>query len=182
MNTIPCDLFGLISRFLSVKKINYDIGDFRLSSRTIFKILEETMHFRARLITTRISKIFNNDYYLSNNNINIVWVVPNESICINRKFKLPLIIKIGDFVSCKSRDTGFKIINFTGREDASGPIGIIYLPWRSEQQKWATPLFTLRGDPRHIICYPCGIPHFGQHEPFNSFELLNNGICPDVVN
>ena len=180
MNTIPCELFGLISRFLS-SKINYDIGDFRLSSNTIFKILEDTMYFRARLITTRISKIFNNDYYLSNNDINILWVVPNESICINRKIKHPLIIKIGDFVSCKYRDTGFKIINFTGREDAPGPIGIIYLTWRADESRWDTPLYTMRGDPRHFICHPYGIAHYGEHPYFNSFELLNNGICPDVI-
>ena len=49
---------------------------------------------------------------------------------------------------------------------------MIYLTWK--KTKWAEPRFTLRGNPRHIICVPDGMNHYGQHIDWNTIELVKN--------
>ena len=107
--------------------------------------------------------------------VNIQWYEFPFSITIKKDDESILILKIGDFITYQGRDLGAKIISFSGN-DPAGPIGMEYLPWRGD--RWATPLMTLHGNPRFIICYPVGMPYYGQHINLNTIELLNNGECP----
>lgn len=100
----------------------------------------------------------------------------DNSIVLKKDNGSTLIIKKGDFITYAGREMGVKVLSFIGN-DPKGPIGMDYLPWRGD--RWATPQFSLRGSTRVIICYPVGIPHFGQHIDWNTVELLNAGVCPE---
>lgn len=105
--------------------------------------------------------------------ISIQWHVKPESIIINRADG-SLIITKGDFITFEDRELGAKVEGFQGNDE--GPIGMEYLPWRGT--RWATPMFGLRGNPRFIICYPIGTPHYGQHIDWNTVKI---GILPIVL-
>jgi hypothetical protein len=80
-------------------------------------------------------------------------------------------ISVGSLITYQGRPDGVKITGFTSKTaDRRGPIGLIYLPWRGD--RWATPVWTLSGNPRHLITYPVGSPHFGEHINWETVELL----------
>ena len=106
--------------------------------------------------------------------VNIQWH-DATSILLTKDDDSTLILRKGEFITYEGRELGAKIIHFSGN-DPAGPIGMEYLPWRGD--RWATPAISLRGNTRHIICYPVGILHFGQHINWNTVELLNHGVCP----
>ena len=89
-------------------------------------------------------------------------------------------INIGDCITYigypTSRPDGVKIIKFTYNESKPdiGPIGMIYLPWRKDEKRWASPAFSMRGAPRHIICYPIGRNNYGEHIDWESIEIIPN--------
>ena len=75
------------------------------------------------------------------------------------------VFKIGDTITFEGRpehSPQVVITEFTGY-DLNGPLGMCYLPWRSDKNKWATEPVTIRGNTRHIICYPIGNMHYGLH-------------------
>jgi len=82
-----------------------------------------------------------------------------------------LLLRVGDFILYDGRELPVRIESFTGR-DKEGPMGMTYLPWRGD--RWARPLCSMRGDPRHIICIPVGLPHFGQHIQWQSVKITSN--------
>lgn len=94
----------------------------------------------------------------------------NNSIILTKKNGTQLIINIGDCITHSLRDEPIRIDEFTG--DKNQLIGMIYLTWK--KTKWAEPRFTLRGNPRHIICVPDGMNHYGQHIDWNTIELVKN--------
>jgi hypothetical protein len=81
-----------------------------------------------------------------------------------------IILKLGDCIIYKSRELPVRIDRFCGNEE--GPMGFEFLPWRGE--RWATPLFGLRGNIRFIICPPSGLPHYGQHIDWNTLKNVAN--------
>ena len=107
--------------------------------------------------------------------IRIKWYVQPTSIILTKCDGSTLIINKGQFIEFEGRETGLRVDSFIGN-DPEGPIGMEYLPWRGD--RWATPMFGLRGNPRFIICYPIGNPHYGQHIDWNTVKILNDGICP----
>ena len=80
----------------------------------------------------------------------------------------PLKLGVNDTIRWEGRDSYVKIVEVIGCPDESGPRGFIYLPWR--EGRWATRMFSLRGDPRFIICYPEGSPHYGLHIGLHTIE------------
>jgi hypothetical protein len=93
-----------------------------------------------------------------------------------------LTLRVGDFIKYRGRETGVRIDGFSSKgSDERGPIGFFYTPWRVAEQRWANPIFTLRGNSRHIIAYPVGNMHYGEHIDWSTVELLNGGICPTAV-
>jgi hypothetical protein len=83
-----------------------------------------------------------------------------------------IILKIGDCIIYKTRELPVRIDRFIGYQDDSGPLGFEYLPWRGD--RWATPTWGLRGNPRFIICPPTGLPHYGQHIEWDTVEIVSN--------
>jgi hypothetical protein len=108
----------------------------------------------------------------------ILWKEYPNSIIIDNN----IILKIGDCIIYKSRELPVRIDKFLGKDDDPGPIGFEYLPWRGD--RWGTPTFSLRGNPRFIICPPTGLPHYGQHIEWNTIEIVSNPhILPhDCIN
>ena len=114
------------------------------------------------------------------------WVNPDDktSILLTKQDDTKLILNVGDCITYKSfcdelsRPDGVIITTFTSKnfnsEPSVGPIGMTYLPWRKDEKKWANPSFGMRGDSRHIICYPTGMPHYGQHIDWESVKLIPN--------
>ena len=111
----------------------------------------------------------------------VTWEKFGTSIRVNNtQFTEDLILSKGDCVTFtysggKTRpDNDCCIItNFTGYEEDSGPIGFTYLPWRHEENRWASESWSLRGNGRHIICPPCGIPHCGQHIDWTTIRRVS---------
>lgn len=167
----------IINEYLSMS----DASKLRLCNKLL---LNEINYFfedkiekgRGKEISLKICKIFDRLYFTNKTNINIIWEVPLKSIRIIKK-KSHLILQQGDFISFWGHEEGVKITKFTGHANSPGPIGFEYLPWWSD--RWAETLFSLRGNPRHIIAYPTGLEHYGQHIHWYSIRLLNNGKCPE---
>ena len=104
----------------------------------------------------------------------------HETAILTKESGETVRLRIGDFITYKGRPDGVRIDGFTQKpSDPRGPIGLIYLPWRKETSRWATIAFTLKGNPRHLIAFPCGAEHYGEQVVWESVELLNDGICPD---
>ena len=100
----------------------------------------------------------------------VFWLVPKESAILKKSDGQIIELKIGTIFKYKSRKAVCKITGFTSKDsDARGPIGITYLPWRGTE--WATETWTLKGNPRHIIAFPVGMPHYGEQIEWDSFEL-----------
>lgn len=59
------------------------------------------------------------------------------------------------------KNTYVKIVDVFGTQKDEGPRGFTYLPW--VDGKWASPVITLRGDARFVLCYPSGLRHYGLH-------------------
>ena len=95
------------------------------------------------------------------------WNEYNKSILLTKKNGNILIIKVGDCIIHDLRSEPIRIDKFTGKEEV---MGVEYLPWRGA--RWATPTISLRGNPRHIICIPGGISHYGQHIDWETVEVV----------
>lgn len=93
-----------------------------------------------------------------------------------------LCIKKGDWVKIPGRNDKAiidDIIKSTKKNETSGPLGISYLPWRYNEKRFASVFWTMKGNRRFIICYPCGRNHFGEHIQWDQFELC---VPPDNIN
>lgn len=73
----------------------------------------------------------------------------------------------GDCIIWDGRHEYAVITDVIGEESKEGPRGFIYLTWRNEG-RWASRAFSLRGDPRFVICYPEGVTHYGLHIPLHT--------------
>lgn len=82
------------------------------------------------------------------------------------------ILTVGSCIIYKTRELPVRIERFVGYEDDVGPIGFEYLPWRGE--RWGTPTWGIRGNPRFIICIPRGLPHYGQHIEWGTVQIVPN--------
>lgn len=101
-----------------------------------------------------------------------------NTVILTKENNETVILSIGDFITYKGRPDGVRIDGFTGSLKDEGPMGMEYLPWRKEASRWASFLWSLRGNVRHAIAFPCGMTHYGEQIDWNTVELLNNGVCP----
>jgi len=95
-----------------------------------------------------------------------MWHVRPTSIVVKTS-KGELILKEGDFITFKGRELGVKIEKFVGDDD--GPYGFEFLPWRGD--RWATRQYSMRGNPRFIVCYPNGYSKYGQHIDYETVAV-----------
>jgi hypothetical protein len=107
-------------------------------------------------------------------NVSITWHNFKESIIVIFPDNYSFILHKGDFITYETREPdGVIIEDFTG-DDLSGPIGVIYRPWRTSDNRWASMALSIaHGNSRHIICYPTGFLHYGQHINWRSVRVIN---------
>ena len=105
--------------------------------------------------------------------VQINWHEHCKSVKLVKDDGSEMILCVGDFITYDSRSDGVRIEKIIGDEN---PIGFEYLPWRGS--RWATPVFSIRGNPRFIIMYPHGIQHHGQHIQWNS---VKHELIPDLL-
>jgi hypothetical protein len=111
----------------------------------------------------------------------LLWKEPGnfDTAILTKKNNDILTLSVGDFITYEGRPEGVKITCFTRKDsDTRGPIGLCYLPWRPKETRWATEVWTLKGNPRHLIAFPVGLKHFGEQCDWNTVELKDDGICP----
>lgn len=103
----------------------------------------------------------------------LYWSVPEKVAILTKSDESTLEISIGTIFQYSQRKEPCKVTSFTFKaSDPRGPIGITYIPWRGTH--WATLLWTLKGDSRHIIAFPVGMPHYGQQIDWNTFEIVTD--------
>jgi len=113
----------------------------------------------------------------------VLWKNPgnHNTVILKKVNNETLTLSVGDFITYKGRPDGVRIDAFTSKEsDPRGPIGLVYLPWRQDEQRWATYVWSLKGNPRHLIAFPVGEPHYGEQVDWDTVELLNEGKCPKI--
>ena len=118
--------------------------------------------------------------------VQILWAssspdITKTSVTLIKTNNETMTLSVGDFITYKGRPDGVRIEEFTGSFDATkeGPIGMTYLPWRKQTQQWATLSWNImRGNIRHIIAYPCGMTHYGEHIDWNTVE---HSTVPNIV-
>ncbi len=112
--------------------------------------------------------------YKMNLNVSITWHHFKESIMVSFPEKDSIILHKGDFITYDTREQdGVMIESFTG-DDLAGPVGLTYRPWRPIENRWASIAVSIaHGNLRHIICYPFGFSHYGQHINWRSVRVIN---------
>jgi hypothetical protein len=112
----------------------------------------------------------------------ILWDNNTTTAILTKDDGTTMRLYVGLFFKYEARTSGVRLMRFTMKDsDTRGPIGIEYLPWREEEKRWATPLWSLRGNTRHLITPPVGMIHYGEHIDWNTVELVNDGVCPDFI-
>lgn len=90
-----------------------------------------------------------------------------------------LVLKKGACITYDGRRPNIvRIDGFTSGKPDVGPIGLTYLPWRTEEKRWATVQYTMRGNSRHLIAHPCGRDHYGEHIDWNTVEKVASPVPP----
>ena len=116
--------------------------------------------------------------------MSLLWKDPKDKTCaiLIKESNEIITLKVGDFITYKGRtegSEGVRIEEFTWKSsDDRGPIGMIYLPWRAAEKRWATVAWSMKGNLRHIIAFPVGAPHFGQQIDWETVIFMNGGVCP----
>lgn len=98
-----------------------------------------------------------------------VWYEAPTSVLHTKQNGDTYILNVGDCIIYEGRDFPVRILQFYGDNEVTG---FTYLPWRGE--RWATPVMTMRGDPRFMICYPGGLLKYGQHMNWSSVKVVPN--------
>jgi len=105
-----------------------------------------------------------------------------DSIVLTKSNNETMTLSVGDFITWGGRADGVKITYFTHKEsDPRGPIGMCYLPWRPKEFRWASEVWTLKGNARHIIAFPVGADHYGEQLNWDLIQFKNGGICPTEI-
>jgi hypothetical protein len=99
------------------------------------------------------------------------WYEPHKSILHTKRDGSRVIIKLGDCITHSRHELPIRVDKFTFLND-NEVIGFEYLPWRGT--RWGTPAFSMRGNPRHIICMPGGIMHYGLHIEWDTVQVVPN--------
>jgi len=85
-----------------------------------------------------------------------------------------LTLKKGDWISLPERTDKCiidKVYSYSNSE--IGPDGISYLPWRDQENRFATVLFSLKGNGRFVQCFPVGLHAYGMYIEWNKLYLCD---------
>ena len=96
-----------------------------------------------------------------------------------------LTLKKGSWVKLPDREDECLIDRLYDLNDSViGPTGISYLPWRPTEQRFATKQWSMKGNPRFIVCYPEGRNKFGIQLDWDKLEVCEppENIDPMLLN
>ena len=96
-----------------------------------------------------------------------------------------LTLKKGSWVKLPAREDKCLIdYVYNLNESLIGPTGISYLPRRDDEQRFASKQWSMRGNPRFIVCYPEGRNNYGIQLDWDKLELCEppENIDPMLVN
>ena len=109
----------------------------------------------------------------------VYWLDPGSAAILTKKTGEKIELSVGSVIRYEGRPDGVKITGFSSKySDKRGPLGLYYLPWRPVEGRWAEEFWTWQGNARHIMAYPVGTPHYGEHINWSSVELLSE---PDLL-
>lgn len=54
-----------------------------------------------------------------------------------------------------------------------GPMGFTYLPWRYEERRFASIMFSFKGNTRFVVCYPVGRNHYGINLDWDEVDVYD---------
>lgn len=95
-----------------------------------------------------------------------------------------IVISQGSWVTLPERKDKVMIDHIYDLDDNSiGPLGISYLPWRNEEKRFATALWSFKGNSRFIVCYPTGRNKYGMHINWENLFLCDppDNIDPEQI-
>lgn len=96
----------------------------------------------------------------------------NGSVILTKTDGIKLELRVGTLLKSPMRPHGFIITEFSKKnDDPRGPIGLFYLPWRGT--RFGSPIWSFRGNLRHLIASPVGQCHYGEHIDWDTVELLD---------
>jgi hypothetical protein len=99
-----------------------------------------------------------------------VWLTYPTSITLFKNNGTTIPIRVGDYITYEGRHLGVRVECFVGSASDIGPIGMEYLPKRADGQL-AVPVWSMRGNPRFLICWPAGARKYGQHINWDTVEI-----------
>jgi len=132
--------------------------------------------------------IMNNTIMKKINPWDSIWVdaTIKDSFILHKTDGSTLHVKKGDWVKFLGRDDVVIIDSIVAPDLTNdvGPRGITYLPWRYNEQRFATPSWSIKGNTRFIVCYPSGRNHYGLHIDWDKFEVCSppDNIIMEMVN
>jgi hypothetical protein len=103
-----------------------------------------------------------------------VWINNGNknSFTFNKKNGKIETLSLGNWIKLPNRNDKVIIDKIYSLKDTDiGPVGISYLPWRYNEQKFANVEYSMRGNVRFIVCYPTGLNTYGHHIDWDNLEL-----------
>lgn len=103
----------------------------------------------------------------------IYWLEQDKTGILTKESGEKIELAVGTLIKYRGRKGCVRITGFTSKPtDTRGPIGLTYLPWRGD--RWAEMVWTIKGNPRHLIAFPVGTQHYGEQIDWETVELLSN--------
>lgn len=174
-SAFPVELLFNIFNFLDDSEINLRLVNIYTRIHIDkYKYIDKLLYGKyGKSICKILTKIIYDYFY--NMEIMITWTNPlrTDSIIVKIGNKKSYTLAIGDCIRFFSIDSGVQITNFTGENSEHGPIGFEYKIWNPLTNSFEIPIMTLRGNLNHIITYPYGCMHYGQHIIWPSVRKIN---------
>ena len=128
---------------------------------------------------------------MNNNSWNSIWInkEKNEFEVFQTNTK-PIILKKGSWVKIPGigdESNNKCIIDYVFHSKKhnkdKGPIGITYLPWIEDENKFADVSWSIKGNKRFIVCYPEGMRNYGRHIDWDMLEVCEppNSISDEQI-
>lgn len=86
-----------------------------------------------------------------------------------------LRIKKGSWLKLPNRTDMVMVDRIIKSDEAQykdiGPMGFTYLPWRNEERRFASIMFSFKGNTRFVVCYPAGRNHYGINLDWDDIDV-----------
>jgi len=91
-----------------------------------------------------------------------LWLDSKDGFKLLKRNGSSLILKKGSWIKLPNREDKCLVDRlYDLKESSIGPTGMSYLPWRKDEQRFASKQWSMKGNPRFIVCYPEGRHTYG---------------------